>query len=473
MAIETNIVPPAHPTTQEISSSRRRHYLFGYPISHSASPAFQNSIWQFLESQSEPSKQQQQQPKEIKKETVPTYSLCETKSIQESHLFSLVRHDPRHGGSGVTMPLKVAVASKLGRDEILDELDSIGQATLTVNTIVVKPSLTGDTSLSQRRMVGTNTDCLGIRHAVLRDIAQQNQTPAGSLIGSTTNAGPYVFPLSQEGESSKPFSAFIIGSGGTCRSAVWALHNLGLSPLYLLNRDEQETRDVVDHFSNMNIDLRPLHSLEAFAYERALRDQGKVGQIACAVGAIPAFEPVTPSEKMVYTLAHAFFQEPYRAKELASKIASIPSAGPSSSVPFRVISLPNKRPFLDMCYKPRLTPLLKYASTQTNSWSPIGGVEAMVEQGLAQARMWAASSAILDGTASDPNEDPLLCSTKTGDDGPLGLECEEQARKMAQNMSDIVTPPTNLTIPAFAALNAPNPFQNGIISSNPQAQSVH
>ncbi|PWN33454.1 uncharacterized protein FA14DRAFT_105396, partial [Meira miltonrushii] len=423
------VAPPAHPTTQEISTSRRRHYLFGYPISHSASPAFQNSIWQFLESQPSSSSSS--------KGTVPTYSLCETKSIEEAHLYSLVRHDPRHGGSGVTMPLKVAVASKLGRDQILDELDSIGQATLTVNTIVVRPSLTGDTSLSQRRMVGTNTDCLGIRHAVLRDIAQQNGAPAGSLIGSTPTAGPYVFPLSQEGQSSKPFSAFIIGSGGTCRSAVWALHNLGLSPLYLLNRDEQETKDVVQHFSSMDIDLRPLHSVEAFAYERALRDEGKIGQIACAVGAIPAFEPVTPSEKMVYTLAHAFFQEPYQAKQLASQTASIPTAGPSSSVPLRVISLPNKRPFLDMCYKPRLTPLLKYASTQTNTWSAIGGVEAMVEQGLAQARMWAASSQILDGTASDLKQDPLSCSTKTGDDGPLGLECEEQARKMAQNMSDI------------------------------------
>lgn len=465
MAIETTtttIVPPAHPTTQEISTSRRRHYLFGYPISHSASPAFQNSIWQFLESQPSSSSNN--------KGTVPTYSLCETKSIEEAHLYSLVRNDPRHGGSGVTMPLKVAVASKLGKDHILDELDSIGQATLTVNTIVVKPSLTGDTSLSQRRMVGTNTDCLGIRHALLRDIAQQNQLPAGSLIGSTSIQGPYVFPLSEE---SKPFSAFIIGSGGTCRSAVWALHNLGLSPLYLLNRDEQETKDVVDHFSNMNIDLRPLHSLESFAYERALRDEGKIGQIACAVGAIPAFEPVTNSEKMVYTLAHAFFQEPYKAKQLASQTPSIPTAGPSSDLPLRSISLPSKRPFLDMCYKPRLTPLLKYATTQTNTWSPIGGVEAMVEQGLAQARMWAASSAILDGTASDLNQDPLLCSTKQGNEGPLGLECEEQARKMAQNMSDIVTPPSNLTIPAFAAaLNPTNTLNKGIIS-NPQAQSVH
>lgn len=410
--MSSNPIPPPHPSAQEIASSSRRHRLFGYPIAHSASPAFQNTLLRF-----------QAGPNNLNH--VPTYSLCETKSVSESHFYNYVRHDPNHGGSGVTMPLKVAVASKLGSEEILDELDHVGRATMTVNTIVVLPSLKGETSVEKRRMIGTNTDYLGIRHAILRSVASQNGLHPAAYMGQEQ---PFIFPSQvspQTGEVMAP-SAFIIGSGGTCRSAVWALHNLGLSPLYLLNRDAQETQDVVNHFATMNIDLRPLRSVEAFEKEKALRDSGKVGKIVAAVGAIPAFEPVSVDEKMVYTLAHAFFTESYQALNLP--IASAPSTK-------RNLPLSAKRPFLDMCYKPRLTPLLDFAG-KTQTWDPIGGVEAMVEQGLAQARMWAASACILNGQV--PLDDPLSYSTREGDDGPLGKECEEEARRLVQSMSDVV-----------------------------------
>lgn len=283
MPSSTIPTPPSHPTSQEIASSSRRHRLFGYPIAHSASPAFQNTLLRF-----------QAGPNNL--DNVPTYSLCETKTLEESHFYNYVRHDASHGGSAVTMPLKVAVASKLGSDQILDELDQVGKATMTVNTIVVLPSLLGETSVEKRRMVGTNTDYLGIRHALLRSVAAQNGLHPAAYMSQDK---PFIFPSQQNGKEIVKPSAFIIGSGGTCRSAVWALHNLGLSPLYLLNRDEQESMDVVQHFSTMNIDLRPLRSLEAFQKEKALRDQGKVGKVVAAVGAIPAFEPATADEKMV------------------------------------------------------------------------------------------------------------------------------------------------------------------------------
>lgn len=466
-----SLSPPAYPSADVIAASRRRHYLFGYPISHSASPAFQNFVCQFLERKHAGSAahvSNATEDEDASANGVPTYSLCETKTIDESHLYQLVRHDPHHGGSGVTMPLKVAVAMKLGAEHVLDELDSIGEATKTVNTIVMLPSRDGETSLSRRRTVGTNTDCLGIRHAVLRDIAVQNKLPAGSLIGSTAEQGPYVFPQDPSG---KPYSAMIIGSGGTCRSAVWALHNLGLSPLYLMNRDEQETQDVVNHFTNLNIDLRPLHSVQAYDREEALRANGTIGELVCAVGAIPAFEPVTPGEKMVYTLAHRFFKTSYTAPKTAQQSArpSVPSTSADASTPFRTFALPVKRSFLDMCYKPRLTPLLQFAATQTTTWSPIGGVEAMVEQGLAQARMWVASSDILHGRLPI-TENPLACATKAGDEGPLGLECEEQARLMVQNMSDVVVPPANLSAPRLPLVL---PSAAVRAASAGQAQSVH
>jgi len=442
-------VPPPHPSAQVIASSSRRHRLFGFPIAHSASPAFQNTLLRF-----------QAGPSNL--DHVPTYSLCETKSVEETHFYNYVRHDPLHGGSGVTMPLKVAVASKLGPDHILDELDHVGRATMTVNTIVVLPSLEGETSVEKRRMIGTNTDYLGIRHALLRSVASQNGLHPAAYMSQDE---PYIFPAQispQTGDIVKP-SAFIIGSGGTCRSAVWALHNLGLSPLYLLNRDEEESLDVVRHFSSMNIDLRPLRSIEAFEAEKQLRDQGKVGKIVAAVGAIPAFEPSTADEKMVYTLAHLFFSESYEALKISI------SSAPASK---RNLPLPSKRPFLDMCYKPRLTPLLKYAG-QTQTWDPIGGVEAMVEQGLAQARMWAASACILTGKV--PRDDPLSYATREGDDGPLGKECEEEARRLVQSMSDVVV--VSPTGPAATVVDSSNVHIMAAIGTEQKAvlqpQSVH
>jgi quinate dehydrogenase len=441
-------VPPPHPSAQEIASSSRRHRLFGFPIAHSASPAFQNTLLRF---QAGPSNLHH----------VPTYSLCETKSVEETHFYNYVRHDPLHGGSGVTMPLKVAVASKLGPDHILDELDHVGRATMTVNTIVVLPSLKGETSVEKRRMIGTNTDYLGIRHALLRSVASQNGLHPAAYMSQDE---PYIFPAQvspQSGDIIKP-SAFIIGSGGTCRSAVWALHNLGLSPLYLLNRDEEESLDVVRHFASMDIDLRPLRSVEAFEAEKKLRDQGKIGKIVAAVGAIPAFEPSTADEKMVYTLAHSFFSESYEALQVS--IAPAPSSK-------RNLPLPSKRPFLDMCYKPRLTPLLKFAG-KTQTWDPIGGVEAMVEQGLAQARMWAASACILSGKI--PRDDPLSYATREGDDGPLGKECEEEARRLVQSMSDVVVvsptaPAATIVDPSVHIIAAIGTEQNAVL----QPQSVH
>jgi quinate dehydrogenase len=59
----------------------------------------------------------------------------------------------------------------------------------------------------------------------------------------------------------------------------------------------------------------------------------------------------------------------------------------------------------------------------------------MVEQGLAQARMWAATAkAFADGK---DHFDPIPYAVKAGDEGPIGVKVEEQAREMAKAMMDI------------------------------------
>ncbi|PWN54303.1 NAD(P)-binding protein [Violaceomyces palustris] len=456
---EETLTPPPHPTPQQIAEAPRRHHLFGYPISHSASPAFHNFILQSLApipSQSSSST------------SYPTYSLKDTMTIQDPHFRQMVRDDPLFAGSSVTMPLKVAIAAQLGEEHILDELSPSGKATQTVNTIVVLPP--NASSKGKRRMLGTNTDYLGIAHALLRSCATQNGEPSPSSYidpkpiqsGDVTSTTSYRFPRNADG---KTYSAFIIGSGGTCRSAVYALHQLGLSPLYLLNRDKSETDAVIDHFGD-TIDLRPLRSIEEYEREKSLREKGEIGHVAAAVGAIPAFEPRTEEEKMVYKLAHSFFAEPYKAfdEKHVSPVENDPTV---LSLP-----LPAKRPFLDMCYKPRLTPLLVEAGKK--GWDAIGGVEAMVEQGLAQARMWAASAKIL-SSGQDSDEDPSEYATKAGDEGPLGAEIEEKARRLVSGMMDIVVT-TPATSAATTVSKPPNVVETTVekgFKNSSQAQPVH
>lgn len=43
-------------------------------------------------------------------------------------------------------------------------------------------------------------------------------------------------------------SAMVIGGGATTRSAVYALSGLGLAPIFLLNRDDDEVRGVIESF---------------------------------------------------------------------------------------------------------------------------------------------------------------------------------------------------------------------------------
>ncbi|PWZ03568.1 NAD(P)-binding protein [Testicularia cyperi] len=417
-ATTSALVAPPHPTPEQIEASARRYFLFGYPISHSASPAFQNLILQSIDPIAWPGSSAQT--------FYPSYNLKDTKAIDEPHFKQMVRTDPLFAGAGVTMPLKVAVAAQLGPEHILDELSEAGKATRTVNTIISVPDK------GKRRMIGTNTDYLGIAHAVLRGMAVSNNEPRITqyLDPQLGYDARYVFPRNAQG---KRYSAFIIGSGGTCRSAVYAVSQLNLSPIYLLNRDAEETQAVLDHFGD-SLDLRPLRSVEAFEREQELRNSGEIGHVACAVGAIPAFAPQTEDEKMVYTLAHRFFDEPYHALTESHTEPETLSSSSSSTQKLVSLPLPPKRPFLDMCYKPRMTPLLIAASEK--GWQDIGGVEAMVEQGLAQARMWAASAkAMRDGLESF---DPIPFAVKAGDDGPIGLEVEENARKLVNSMMDIV-----------------------------------
>lgn len=71
---------------------------------------------------------------------------------------------------------------------------------------------------------------------------------------------------------------------------------MGCSPIYLINRDPQETQAVVDHFPDL--ELIPL--MDEATTKAELKKQADGHKRLCVgVGAIPAIDPVTDAEKMV------------------------------------------------------------------------------------------------------------------------------------------------------------------------------
>jgi quinate dehydrogenase len=122
------------------------------------------------------------------------------------------------GGGRVTMPIKSAIIP------YLDGLTPEAFQTGAVNTIVkvAVPS----SSPTSYKLIGTNTDILGVKNAFLNALRSQHPNTSISTGArySTTVRGAGV----------------VIGGGATTKSAVHALWMMGLQKIYLVNRDVGE-----------------------------------------------------------------------------------------------------------------------------------------------------------------------------------------------------------------------------------------
>jgi quinate dehydrogenase len=182
-----------------------------------------------------------------------------------------------------------------------------------------------DDESGRRTYCGTNTDCIGIREAFLQNISE-----------------PSIY-------RGKP--ALVVGGGGTARAAVYALQNfLGCSPIYMVNRDASEVQAVIDECNarGFGLDIIPVSTVEQ---AERLEAPGAI------VSAVPDFAPVSDEEKVARQV-------------LATLLRS-----------------EHKGALLEMCYHP--SPKTEIAGMATNlGWQVIMGTEAMVGQGLEQARLW-------------------------------------------------------------------------------------
>ncbi|KAK4696737.1 hypothetical protein P7C71_g1243, partial [Lecanoromycetidae sp. Uapishka_2] len=263
--------------------SPRSFYLFGKPITQSRSPAMHNTLF--------------------KSTGLPhQYGLLETGEVQD--LEKVLRSDD-FGGASVTIPLKLDVMQYL--DEISEDAKTIG----AVNTIIVDWSRKSKAGQGHH-LTGRNTDWQGMT-MVLEN--------AGAHSGSSQ-------------------SGLVIGGGGTARAAIYTLHQMKCSPIYVLGRSPKKIEALLESFPQE-------YSLEVLspAHAKHITKPPTV-----AIGTIPADKPIDPELRVA--LDHIFSQ--------------------------------SKGTLLEMAYKPAVTELMQLA----RDWVTIPGLEVLAAQGYYQFEEW-------------------------------------------------------------------------------------
>ncbi|KAI0884795.1 Pentafunctional AroM protein [Annulohypoxylon maeteangense] len=266
----------------------KQFYLFGNPISASRSPALHNALFR-----------QTGLPHQ--------YSLFETDSAAD---LTKIIQSSEFGGASVTIPLKLDVKALV--DDISESASVIG----AVNTIIPVSQQDG----SKQRLLGDNTDWRGMVYSLRR---------AGLVTptGGTTNG------------------AMVVGSGGTSRAAIYALHSLGYSPIYVVARNPDAALNFRTTFPNdFNIEQ--------------VSEAGHVHHLPnVIISTVPADKPI---ETSMVELVGSVLQQPRHDEGL--------------------------RVLLEMAYKPRRTPLMELA--ENSGWTTIPGLEVLASQGYYQFQLW-------------------------------------------------------------------------------------
>ena len=206
---------PGQLTVEELMERRlaeglcyaKKYFLFGTPIQHSLSPAMHNFAFGAL--------------------LMPhKYALNEQQSVDA---YLPVLADPLFGGASVTIPHKETIIP------LLDEVRGAARTIGAVNTIVVE---------ADGRKVGYNTDWLGIKRPVLRQLRSRGVPwdNANNIYSNTRNIG------------------LIIGAGGAARAAIYAVQDLGLDAVIYNPRDVALAEKVAAEFGGKAITVEDFQS---------------------------------------------------------------------------------------------------------------------------------------------------------------------------------------------------------------------
>lgn len=268
-------------------------FLFGYPITHSLAPLLHSTLFKSVS-------------------LGWKYELHETQDASE---FLPTLRRPSIIGCAITMPYKVTMMSSV--DAVTDEGKTIG----AINTVFLRKNTKG---IAQ--YIGTNTDCIGVREAFLQN-----------------------FPGILEKSTGKP--GMVIGGGGACRAAIYALWKwMGVSTIYMVNRLETEVRTIMKSFRDIGFDAELVW---VGSLEKALALESPV----LIVGTVPDFPPKTEEEIIARQIVQSFLRREQKGF------------------------------VLDMCYHPKPETEF-YNISKEAEWEVIHGTESMIWQGVAQQVLW-------------------------------------------------------------------------------------
>lgn len=277
----------------------RFFYLFGTPISQSRSPALHNTLF--------------------KANGLPhNYSLFETSNAADvQDLIS----SPNFGGASVTIPLKL---------DIMQFIDTVSDAAMIIGAVNTIIPVDPESGSGKRTLLGDNTDWMGMVHALRQAgvVTNTRAAPAGR-------------------------SGVVIGSGGTTRAAIYALHSLGYAPIYVVARNPDNVAKLAGSFPS-EYDVQHLTSTDGQALAESMP--------RVVISTIPADREMDPGmqEVVASVLRH---HHPDDDVEVAGGKAP-------------------KKVLLEMAYKPRRTAVM--AMAEASGWETIPGLEVLASQGWYQ-----------------------------------------------------------------------------------------
>ncbi|KAJ5894018.1 hypothetical protein N7495_005709 [Penicillium taxi] len=315
--VTTSTQQPEEPITSPVNLDGVA-YLYGHPLLNSMSPPLHQTVYSSL------GLNWTQIPLSSVTGTSETYPPPFTRSPPIEKFLATIRANPKFVGSSVTMPHKVAIMPHL--DDLTEHATQAGAC----NTIFLR----NDPITGQRQLVGTNTDCDGIREALT-----QNAPDPSRFRG-------------------RP--ALIIGGGGTARTAIYVMRRwLGSSRIYVVNRDASEVAAIIAEDRQRNPD--PI-TQAPIIHVTDPAEAAKLESPSAIVSGIPNYPPKTVEEIKARAVIQAF-------------LGTAADAAKQEGV------------ILEMCYHPvPWTEIAELASV--GGWKVILGSEALVWQGLEQARLW-------------------------------------------------------------------------------------
>ncbi|KAK2599913.1 hypothetical protein N8I77_011630 [Diaporthe amygdali] len=243
------------------------------------------------------------------------WTFCSTECPTLDDLMTVARSEDT-AGLVVTMPYKNTIMTRL------DRLDELATTIGACNNVYHDPT-------DHSKLVGTNTDWLGIKGCLLE---KGNQDTRPKL-----------------GDSGKP--ALLVGAGGASRAAVYALSTqLFSTTIYVLNRDNKEVEDLSR--DTARIEPRP-----TIIHIKSMEQASGLDTPYYVVGTVPDFPPATEAEKTVAAVLEHFLKRS------------------------------PKGVMLDMCFKPRHTRMMKLA--EQLGWPTVEGTHVIGYQIEKQWRLWA------------------------------------------------------------------------------------